>query len=387
MSFANRYIETVEKIIISYDGSLPLQHYLKKFFAADKKYGSKDRKAISHACYCYFRLGQLKTDSINSRIKLGIFLCTDEPGIWSKIFEENWIANWNSDSEVRLQFAAETLNLQEMFPVQEDLSSHLNKEAFILSHLIQPDLHIRFRPRRKEKVIRQLDEAKLLFSIVGENCIVLPNGSKIDELLQLNKDVIVQDLSSQRIAEFFSLINQQNSVKIWDCCAASGGKSILAVDYLKNVELTVSDVRPSIIQNLKKRFAEAGIKNYNSFVADLTVHRQPSTVNYDLVICDAPCSGSGTWSRTPEQLTFFTKEKICYYSELQKKIVSNVISAVSHNGYLLYITCSVFKRENEDVVEFILANSNLQLVKMEYLIGYNKKADTMFAALFTASKP
>jgi len=237
-------------------------------------------------------------------------------------------------------------------------------------------------------VTRQLTDANLPFSLCGENCIALPNGSKIDEILQLNKDIVVQDLSSQRVAEFLSSINNhQGTLSIWDCCAASGGKSILAVDHFKNVELTVSDVRPSIIQNLKKRFAEAGIKNYKSFVADLTINEQPSTINYHLVICDAPCSGSGTWSRTPEQLTFFAKEKISHYTELQRKIISNVIPSVSKNGYLLYITCSVFKQENEDVVEFILANSNLQLIKMDYLVGYDKKADTMFAALFTASKP
>jgi 16S rRNA (cytosine967-C5)-methyltransferase len=48
----------------------------------------------------------------------------------------------------------------------------------------------------------------------------------------------------------------------------------------------------------------------------------------------------------------------------------------------LYITCSVFKKENEEVVEFIQGNSELELIKMELLKGYDKKADTMFAALF-----
>jgi len=52
------------------------------------------------------------------------------------------------------------------------------------------------------------------------------------------------------------------------------------------------------------------------------------------------------------------------------------------NGWLLYITCSVFKKENEDVVEFIRSNSEFELVEMELLKGYEKKADTMFAALF-----
>jgi len=153
-------------------------------------------------------------------------------------------------------------------------------------------------------------------------------------------------------------------------------------DIDQNVELTVSDARDSILVNLKKRFSKAGIKNYNSFVADLAQNNlQHRTSNFELIICDAPCTGSGTWSRTPEQLYFFD-DKIDRYSTLQKKIVSNIIPRLRKNGYLLYITCSVFKKENEEVVEFIQSDSKLDLMKIELLKGYDKKADTMFVALF-----
>jgi 16S rRNA (cytosine967-C5)-methyltransferase len=387
MSFAHRYIETAEKIIKAYDGSMPLQHFLKQFFAADKKYGSKDRKAISHACYCFYRLGKTKTDSISSQIKLGIFLCSDEPGIWRNEFTEDWIENWSNDLNARSTFAASISDVDDVFPFESELSETIDKSTFIRSHLIQPDLHLRIRPGKQNNVIAQLIKAEVPFTECGDTCIAVANGTKIDQLLQINKDVVVQDLSSQRVAEFLEEIPPKPMLKVWDCCAASGGKSILAYDHFKSIELTVSDVRATIIQNLKKRFAEAGIRNYRSFVSDLTISSQPSSVNYDLIICDAPCSGSGTWSRTPEQLSFFQKGKIDYYTDLQRKITSKIIPAVAKNGYLLYITCSVFKQENEDVVEHILQNSKLKLVRMDYLIGYDKKADTMFAALFTASAP
>lgn len=72
------------------------------------------------------------------------------------------------------------------------------------------------------------------------------------------------------------------------------------------------------------------------------------------------------------------------YFNLQKKIVSNAAKALKKNGCLLYITCSVFKKENEDVVRFIEKNSSLKLIEMRYLKGYEKKADSLFTALFTA---
>jgi 16S rRNA (cytosine967-C5)-methyltransferase len=193
-------------------------------------------------------------------------------------------------------------------------------------------------------------------------------------------------LNSQRVGELLPVKDFNTPVKVWDCCAASGGKSIMTYDLVSDVQLTVSDVRLSIIQNLHNRFKEAGIKNYHSFVADLTNSASLSgslkQSAFDLIICDAPCSGSGTWSRTPEELVFFKQEEIIRYSNLQKSIAKNAISYLKKGSYFLYITCSVLKKENEEVVEFIKATSGLELIKMELLKGYKIKADTMFAALF-----
>ncbi|MEJ7677274.1 MAG: hypothetical protein WKG06_05250 [Segetibacter sp.] len=144
-----------------------------------------------------------------------------------------------------------------------------------------------------------------------------------------------------------------------------------------------------MIQNLHKRFKEAGIKNYQSFIADLSNIKNLKAAlhnkTFDFIICDAPCSGSGTWSRTPEQLMFFEKEEITRYSNLQKSICTNSISFLKKGGYFLYITCSVFKRENEEIAEFITQRFPLTLIKTELLKGYEIKADTMFAALFQSA--
>ena len=201
---------------------------------------------------------------------------------------------------------------------------------------------------------------------------------------------MIQDYNSQRVGEFVKLqtTNYKLQTAVWDCCAASGGKSIMAYDINPNIELTVSDMRESILENLKKRFAVAGIKKYNSFVADLSngqVAKSVPTKVYDLIICDAPCTGSGTWSRTPEQLFYFKKETIEKYTALQKKILENVVPHIKPGGQLLYITCSVFKKENEDVVKYVQENFKLKLQKKEILKGYEMKADTLFAALFTAA--
>jgi len=81
-------------------------------------------------------------------------------------------------------------------------------------------------------------------------------------------------------------------------------------------------------------------------------------------------------------LAYFKTEEIKRYSELQKKIVSNIIPGLKKGGRLIYITCSVFEKENENVVEFITEKFQLKLEKMELIKGYDQKSDTMFVAKF-----
>jgi 16S rRNA (cytosine967-C5)-methyltransferase len=169
----------------------------------------------------------------------------------------------------------------------------------------------------------------------------------------------------------------------WDCCAASGGKSILLVDRFPSVILTATDIRESILINLRKRLSEAGIRNYSAFTADITSPSFQMKGSYDLIICDAPCSGSGTWARTPEQLRFFREEEIMRYVSLQKKIAQNASRFLRQGGYLLYITCSVFKMENEELVQSLVSDK-LQIESQQYFIGYHERADTLFATLFRA---
>jgi 16S rRNA (cytosine967-C5)-methyltransferase len=256
-------------------------------------------------------------------------------------------------------------------------------------------LYIRIRPGKKDKVMAQLKQADISFDLIRENAIALKPGTNIDGLLAVNTDVVIQDLSSQRVGELMTLAEKPDHTPftVWDCCAASGGKSMLAYDLLKNTELTVSDIRESVLVNLKKRFAEAGIRKYQLFAADLTsgdTFRTPPALagkpQFDMVVADVPCSGSGTWSRTPEQLFYFTKERIVTYSALQKKIVSRVLPFVKPGGYFLYSTCSVFQQENEDIIAFLKEQFHLRVVKMELLKGYSDKADTMFAALLQRSE-
>lgn len=380
------YINTTKELVASYTGSEPFSSFIKKHFSSNKKFGSRDRKTIAHLSYCYFRLGKnFEQISIDERILLALFLCSSSSNeILQQIKPE-----WNEKVEKQLDEKLKLLNLsfdyKEVFPFSDLLSEEIEVEKFCMNHLMQPDLFLRIRPGMKETVLDKLKKAAIDFEIIGDACVALSNSTKLDEILLMNKEVVVQDYSSQRVGEFItSLKSKFNKKKIsgWDCCAASGGKSIMLVDLFPDVELTVTDIRDSILVNLQNRFAEAGIKKYNSLVLDLSTEQLRNSMNsFDFIIADVPCSGSGTWGRTPEYLRFFKREQIDQYVSLQKSITGNCIPSLKSNGHLLYITCSVFKNENEEVVKFLEQNHALQLIEMKVLKGYEQKADTMFAAL------
>jgi 16S rRNA (cytosine967-C5)-methyltransferase len=241
------------------------------------------------------------------------------------------------------------------------------------------------RPNYESQVLTKLSQAEVSYLKITEQCIAVEPAIKLDEFLEVNREVVIQDMNSQKVLEnLFENVSDGQIKTAWDCCAASGGKSILLKDHLPAIELTVSDVRESILVNLEKRFRQANIKGYRRLIVDLSKKSFPGKEQFDLIICDAPCSGSGTWSRTPEQLYFFTNEKIEYYASLQKKIIVNAIKNLKAGGYFVYVTCSVFKKENEEVVQYAQTSLGLKLMNKTYLKGYYDRADTLFAALFTS---
>jgi 16S rRNA (cytosine967-C5)-methyltransferase len=292
-----------------------------------------------------------------------------------------WLSSVTLDTKAKLSFLHADQEALSVFPWIDELSETIDHRLFGNSFLVQPDLFVRVRPGY-ESIKNKLLQAG--GRDCGDLCVALPNTFPLQEIVTPDVEVVVQDKNSQSIAKYLDKVDDHRAWKIWDCCAASGGKSILAFDHLTIDKLTVSDIRSSVLSNLRQRFVLAGIKSYESLMLDLSerVHPDPAE-KYDLIICDVPCSGSGTWSRTPEQLYYFDIKETQRYAALQKKIAGNAIASLRKGGYFLYITCSVFRKENEEVVEYLESQSGLTLMQSGLEKGYEDRADTLFAALFT----
>lgn len=403
MSYIHTYLNVAEQLLNQYTPPQPFHLYIKKYFSANKKHGSRDRKTIAALCYAYFRLGKSFANySTKQKLLLGISLCHQE------LLNEKWVAVSNEEIPAleasffelslnqKVQFLQQNFgfDLEQLFPTIQELSSLTNRDPFLTSILNQNLVWLRVRRNKKEKVELLLKEKSI--SYINHPNIPDAIGFEkinIEEVFGKNHHhwVEVQDASSQQTDNFILVDKQQ---KIWDCCCGAGGKSLMLKDSVPEIELYCSDVRPQILSNLQNRFKQSAIPIPFCAVTDLSNNatsdivfetkeeRRPIQHNYfDTIIADVPCSGSGTWGRTPEQAYYFDESQIEVFSQKQKTIVTNAIPFLKTGGKLYYITCSVFKKENEEQVAYF-EKQGLKQIQYQLIEGYSHKADTMFIAEF-----
>jgi 16S rRNA (cytosine967-C5)-methyltransferase len=376
-------VRAFEQLFHAYDGSTPLNRFLPAYFKQNKQMGSSDRRWATRYIYSYFRLGKalIKVDLIQ-RLAIADFLCNGESSLLTETHLPYLFEKHDLPLPQKLALVKELhsdFELSEVFAFPSYLSDEIDRTAFYTSFFIQPDLFIRVRENDMQSLISALERAEVQVRKIGDNTLALPNGTKLEQLLPDYLHYQVQDLSSQKTGTLF---NPQMYDYWWDCCAASGGKSLLLHDLQPKIELLVSDLRENSLHNLDERFRNAGLRKYQKKVLDLLQNNEQELHHYEFdgIILDAPCSGSGTWGRTPELLHHFEAHRIDFFSKLQKSIAANVVPYLKPGKPLIYITCSVFKSENEEVVQHLLETQPLKLEKMEVIKGYEGRADTMFAA-------
>lgn len=376
-------IRAFEQIFKNYDGLLPLHRFLFIYFKQNKKMGSSDRRWSSRYIYSFFRLGKalIKEQQV-IRLAVADFLCNTTASLVVETHLPDLAAQMELPVKAKLELIQQTFadfKLADVFSFHQNLSAAVEKEDFFESFFTQPDLFLRITTGHLRALLEALKAHEVPVQELSETTLALPNGTKLENVFPNQKFYQVQDLSSQKTGMFFE---PKTWDYWWDCCAASGGKSLLLHDLEPSVQLLVSDVRENSLNNLDDRFHEAGIKKYQKKVLDLLQNNDQDLHHYEFdgIILDAPCSGSGTWGRTPEMLYFFDEHKISNYTRLQKAIATNVVKYLKPGKPLIYITCSVFKQENEEVIGYLEENLPLKLEKTEVIRGYKDKADTMFVA-------
>lgn len=144
-----------------------------------------------------------------------------------------------------------------------------------------------------------------------------------------------------------------DDLKVLDLCAAPGGKSTLLASYFKDGFIVSNEVIKSrasvLVENITK-WGSANVVVTNNDPKDFT-----ALENYfDVIVVDAPCSGSGLFRKDPSAIDEWSEENVLLCSRRQQRILADIVPALKKNGILIYSTCSYSKEEDEDIVDWMM---------------------------------
>ena len=186
------------------------------------------------------------------------------------------------------------------------------------------------------------------------NALVLSGTGSIEQLDSFRDgEFYVQDAAA-RLAVDCAAIPTGAAWRVLDCCAAPGGKSFAAAMRLgPGGSILSCDIHPHKLELIEAGAARLGIGNLRTACRDASVSTQPEE-EFDLVLCDVPCSGYGIIRKKPD-IRYKDPDTMAKLHELQLQILLTQARRVKPGGVLIYSTCTLVRRENEGVVEKFLA--------------------------------
>lgn len=167
----------------------------------------------------------------------------------------------------------------------------------------------------------------------------------------------IQDEGSQLIGELASCSPiglGQNQKKILDACAAPGGKTLVLAERNPEAQILACESNSRRLAELRKRLA-AHSHHVECRPADATALNSDS--EFDLVLADVPCSGTGTLGRNPEIRHRLRLDELPRQAERQRAILRAAMRAVKPGGQVLYSTCSLEPEENEQIIAAVVSQN------------------------------
>ena len=204
---------------------------------------------------------------------------------------------------------------------------------------------------------------------------VVPNGYLYDKNeYELGKKVYhelgayyIQEPSAMLVAHF---LDAKPGEFVLDLCAAPGGKTIQTALKMQNEGLIIAnDLSKSRANILLSNIERMGISNTVVTSLDFKNYYQKFAGFFDKIILDAPCSGSGMFRKSDEMKSDWTYEKVLKNAAVQKDLILMCYSMLKEGGKLVYSTCSYSYEEDEEVIEFLLQNTDAKLEKIPSFEG------------------
>lgn len=362
--------KSVLEVLENYQYPLgPLDQFLQNYFKTRRYMGSSDRRFVSDHVYDYFKIlpGLKKlTAGIDLlspyELFLGylvLFVKLERDQIFSFFQGEAYglPALTPRDKEIieaLKGLTGDSLSPKDFFPAWIlERAKFEDEDIECAAFMQQASLDVRLNSHKisRENLIEKL-------KALGVEADVCPLSSlglrlkprqKIQHLDLFKQGLLeIQDEGSQLIV---LLCEVKHGMSVLDYCAGAGGKTLL-LSYLMRGQgrLVASDISAARLEILAKRMG----KSSATIIEVLTQECLGAEEIYDRVLCDAPCSGTGTMRRRPELKNFLTPEDVKKEMLTQREILSNAQKFVKSKGRLIYATCSILRGENEEQAVWFL---------------------------------
>ena len=272
----------------------------------------------------------------------------------------------------------------------DSLTKYLSKE--------QIDLLIKSFDEKEKKAIflngQKLSKERLLnlFPNIKPHPVV-PNGFLYDKNeYELGKKIYhelgayyIQEPSAMLVSHF---LDAKPGEIVLDLCAAPGGKTIQTAFKMQNTGLIIAnDLSKSRANVLLSNIERLGISNTVVTSLDFSKHCHKFENYFDKIILDAPCSGSGMFRKSEEMKADWTYEKVLSNAAIQKDLILMCYKMLKFGGKLVYSTCSYSYEEDEEVIEYLLNNTdaileNIPSFKGEFRSPKYKESVHLFPSNF-----
>ena len=347
-------IEVLEEIL---KDNMPADVILDKYLKNRRYIGSKDRRFIADNVWNIIRqrmkLSNKLKGNMSARLVTALYFFENDldllfngeeyaPEMLSKD-EKHILEKANNYDEYSDETYYETPNW---------LINKINNFKLLEALNSKATTDVRVNLTDREHAKNRLKKEGLFFS----NTPYSPIGLRCEDRINLNNcmtyldgEIEIMDEASQLIS---ILCNTKPHHKIIDYCAGAGGKSLAISSLMNNDGLIYAhDISQERLNKIKKRAERLDITN-------IKIINEVKDTDYNRFIIDAPCSGSGTWRRSPDAKYRLTQEKLDNICKTQAQILDFGAKHTKTGGLLIYITCSVLKEENEDQIENFLNKHN-----------------------------
>jgi len=384
LSNRERHLVALWRAYLDHPTARQADKWLAQYFREHKSYGKKDRAWYSEEFFGLLRraVAFLPPDKTKDAAMVWRELGKMPHPLTPSVSRDQEVSPLRGEGETLPKTWGEWLKNSSL-PADKipDFLRNLNSK---------PPLYLRANyPEKAAEIEAELKAAGYAVTITRRDRLVTFSvaGSKpIYELACLKTGLVeIQDLASQLLGE---AVDAHPGMAAWDVCAGGGGKTMQIAAQMQNRGvLYASDIRDYKLDELKLRARRAGFHNVRRFVYD--AEKSPELTRevknaggFHRILVDAPCTASGTLRRNPDVRFRIMPGDPEKFSQLQLKILNAVHSHLKSGGKLIYATCSVFRAENEEVVEkFLLGRPEYQCIEARWVGSPALDADTMFYAV------